>query len=170
MRAQGGGIAGARRHFKLVAFVAAAGVVTVAMVFVDALTRDAMPTPAANELVEIKVRSALLLPASGPLGLRRKRARLTVRLRVTNISGRRLRLGQAVLLAGKAKVRPDLSGRARPYALLSPLARGTSAEDELWFETAGEVTRLVAGRRVHLRLAGQTVPVPVRSLLGSAAP
>ena len=157
-----------QRQIKLVASVAAAGVVTVAMVSVDALTRDSMPTRRPAELVDVQVRSALLLPAAARRGLRRSRAPFAIRLRVTNVSGRRLTLRRPTLRAGRAKVR--LSRESRASALLNPLSRRATVEDELRFNTAGELTRRLAeGRRVQLRIAGQTVPVRRQPLISVPA-
>jgi len=132
------------------------------------LTDDGEPTVPP----QISVLSTVLTPATAASGRARRRARLTVRVRITNRSARAISLKDAVLLVGQEEVRPDrkaakVSQAAR--ALLRPISAGERTTGELRFEPSGRVTltlRRELGARV--RLEGRTRSL--RFALGKPAP
>lgn len=96
----------------------------------------------------IRVLSSTILTAATASGRQRRRARLTVRLRVTAHCDRAT-LGTARLIKDDDEVQPDPDASY----LLDPIAGGRSATATLRFETAGALTdRLVKERRATLRV------------------
>lgn len=111
------------------------------------------------EGARVDILSATVQPAGTPSGQRRKRARVTVYLRVTNQRGSTITNLEPVLLAG-VRVLPDPNATYTTGSLLEPVPPGTTATGTLRFETAGAVTdRVLATRRAQLHIAGATVPL-----------
>lgn len=117
------------------------------------------PAPVPAEAARVDILSATVQPAGTPSGQRRKRARVTVYLQVTNQRGSTITNLEPVLLAG-ARVLPDPNATYTTGSLLEPVPPGTTATGTLRFETAGAVTdRVLATRRAQLHIAGATVPL-----------
>lgn len=111
------------------------------------------------EGARVDILSATVQPAGTPSGQRRKRARVTVYLQVTNQRGSTITNLEPVLLAG-VRVLPDPNATYTTGSLLEPVPPGTTATGTLRFETAGAVTdRVLATRRAQLHIAGATVPL-----------
>lgn len=115
----------------------------------------------------VTVVQAVLRPAVTPSGIRRRRARVTVTVRVRNTSDRAtsesLRGARAPLLivdSGRVEVDPATAPQAR--GLLQPIPARMSVSGVLRFETADAVTEeLIEERRATLRVAGQRVSFEV---------
>lgn len=136
----------------------------VAVVLGYATSKPPRPRPPA-EGVRVSVLSADLQRAVSRSGRRRHRARLSVHVRVTNLGPRRIADVKPVLLARRARVRPDPFARGTTGSLLRPVPPRFTAGGTLRFETAGAVTgRLVTTRRAQLQIAGQTVALTIRVL------
>jgi len=100
--------------------------------------------------VEVHVVDAVLLEAQTPSGEKRRRARLSVRIRVVNRSARRVRLERPVLeVAGTRTETDPRADTARSH--LDALAGGGRAAVTLRFETAGIVTSAIKTLR-HAQL------------------
>ena len=129
----------------------------------QATTTGDRTTPSPSSTApRVRVISAVLFSATTSRSRARRRARLTVRARVTNPDGGRLTRPAPTLLSGEARVRADPRAAKVAGGLLEPLAPGATAAGELRFETAGAVTqRLSDARRARLRIAGRTVAVRV---------
>jgi len=109
-----------------------------------------------------QVLSAVLYPAKSASGRARRRARVVVRVRVTNRGLATLAPKPAILLAGTDEVPANTRAGAVAGDLLKPLARGASATGELRFETAGAFTqRLTSQPQARLRIAGRTVALSI---------
>lgn len=121
----------------------------------------AQTTTATEGLVpRVRVLSAVLRRASTQSGRDRRRAQVTVRVRVTSRGTGTLDLGDPLLMVGSERVGLDPDAEDAAGALLEPLAPGVSATGELRFETAGAVTRrLTKQRRARLHIADRTVAV-----------
>ena len=127
------------------------------------VAQDAVREASAGE-VRVQVLSAVLLPATTRSGRSRRRARLTLRVRLTNASSTRLAASDPVFISGGKRIRADPAAEAAAGALLAPLDAGASATGELRFEAAGAVTRrLRSRRRGWLRIGGESVGVRVRT-------
>lgn len=99
------------------------------------------------------------MPATSPSGIERRRARVTVRLRVT---ARRddVTLDTARLISGATRLRNDPNAEEAAGDLLDPIPAGESATGELRFETAGALTdRLASRRRAELRIGDRSLPL-----------
>ncbi len=115
--------------------------------------------PVPVEEVRVDVVSAVVQPAATPSGRRRKRARVTVQLRLANQGESTIANVQPALLA-RTRVNPDPRADDTTGSLLEPIPPGSTAAGALRFETAAAVTdRLLATRRAQLRIAGETVPL-----------
>lgn len=111
--------------------------------------------------VRVRIVSAVLRSADTPSGRRRQRARLSVKVRVTNRGSRRVNIPRPGLVAGDARVRtdPNADSRATNVRALDP---GASRRVTLRFELAGDVTKRVRqDRRARLIIAGQKVMAAV---------
>ena len=123
------------------------------------------PTPTgtavpAGEGLGLRVESARLISASTASGRARQRARLVVRVRLSNRSDVRLPAQNPLLLNGAGTVRVDPFAADAAGPLLRPLAAGMSAVGELRYETAGELTqRLTDERRARLRFGSEVISV-----------
>jgi hypothetical protein len=126
---------------------------------VTSVKKTARP-PAAANAVTISVLSSDVLTAGSLSGQRRHRARLTVHVRVTNLSPAEL-TDIAPLLLSRPPVRADRNASDTTGSLLRPVPVGYTAGGSLRFETAGAVTdEIIRTKQVRLRLAGQTFTVP----------
>jgi len=134
------------------------------------------PAPASQdplEQISVTVLFAVLHPAATPSGIRRRRARLGVRVKVTNRGSRRVVPARPSLLAARQRT-PTNPHADRPGSRLGPIAAGKTVDVTLRFETAGAVTQqLTTQRRARVLVAGRSWPVrvtvgpPVRSSEGS---
>lgn len=125
-------------------------------------TVTTVTTGTTSDDVLVLVVSAILHPASSPSGKQRQRARLSVHVRVTNRSRRRLVLSRPVLVSGNARVKTD--PRQDTLATnLQALAPGASGDVTLRFETAGTVTTgLQQELRARLTIAGKHLTARVQ--------
>ncbi|HEV2776917.1 MAG TPA: hypothetical protein VGV90_15090 [Solirubrobacteraceae bacterium] len=107
---------------------------------------------------------AVLVRAATASGQRRRRARVQITVRLRNPRGRPSAATAApVLLVAGRRVRSDPAAAWRAAALLKPVPSNTTVSGVLRFETAGDVTdRLVEDRRARLRIAGLTLPLPLK--------
>ncbi|HVF78228.1 MAG TPA: hypothetical protein VNA28_08005 [Solirubrobacteraceae bacterium] len=122
-------------------------------------------TPATNvgRTTRVQILSAVLYPAATTSGKARARARLIVRVRLTSRSPRTIPAGAPMLIVGNEAIRSDRRAAASAGELLRPLAAAQSATGELFFETAGDLTRrLTSQARARLSIAARTVEVPIR--------
>ena len=120
------------------------------------------PRPAAAPGVCVQILYAFLQRGVSASGRRRKRARISVHVRVTNRGTRRIVNTDPVLIA-KARVRPDPDSRGTTGTLLKSVPPGTTAGGRLRFETVGTVTQgLESTLRARLSIARQIVPIRLR--------
>lgn len=111
--------------------------------------------------VRIHMFSAILHPAGTPVGKRRKRARISVHLRVTNDRSTALRALSASLVV-ETEVVPGAAEKGSALSFDRPLAPGDRADGRMRFETIGPVTERVSDDgRAAFRFAGVTISVPV---------
>jgi len=111
----------------------------------------------------VQILSAVLYPAATESGRARQRARVSIRVRVTNRGADSLEPEAPVLIAGDDRVTADPRATELAGDLLEPLAPETSATGELRFEIAGAVTqRLTAQPRARLGIANRTVAVTIQ--------
>ena len=117
--------------------------------------------PAKPALVpRVQVLSAVLLEASTASGRDRRRARVSIRVRVTNRGAETLDLEDPQLLVGDDRVSADPRAADGAGTLLKPLASDASATGKLRFETTRAVTeRLTTEGSARLGIAGRTVAV-----------
>jgi hypothetical protein len=107
--------------------------------------------------VRVHVFSAALHPAATASGIRRKRARISMRVRVTNNSAAPLTPTDVVLLSPRGTVRGTPG-----HSLRSLLKRGHRRDSKIRFETAGDVTDgIVSARETEVRIAGVKLAVTV---------
>ena len=122
-------------------------------------TRETAPAKPAL-VPRVQVLSAVLLEASTASGRDRRRARVSIRVRVTNRGAETLDLEDPQLLAGNDRVSADPRAANGAGTLLKPLASDASATGKLRFETTGAVTeRLTTEGSARLGIAGRTVAV-----------
>lgn len=168
---------------KLVVVVCAAGAVGVGLGIglaelsgddappAPAVTADTTPTAASTTPattpgdpladVHVKIFGAILHPAGTPEGTRRRRARLTVRVRAENRGATSVTLERPVLVAGESVATDPRADT--PETHFGPLAAGQSQTVSLRIETTGAVTaELTSTRRAQLRIAGRSLTVAVR--------
>jgi len=114
--------------------------------------------------VRIQVLSSVLQRSVHRSGRRQHRARLSVRVRVTNNGRQTIPDVKPVLFVGSATARSDPAARRTEGSLVRPVRpKGATAAGLLRFEVMGTMTtRLVSARRAKLRIAGITVSLPVR--------
>jgi hypothetical protein len=116
--------------------------------------------PAEQSPVTVSVLSAVVLPAASPSGRRRHRARLSVHMRVANLSTGEI-ADVAPMLLTRPVVLPDRHASDTTGSLLRPIPVGYTAGGTLRFETGGAVTdALLRSKRATLLIAGQTLSVP----------
>ena len=114
---------------------------------------------AKRQAPRIRVLSSTFEPAATPSGLQRRRARVTVRLRVTARADDAT-LGTARLISGDDELEADPNAAEAAGKLLDPIPAGTRATGELRFETAGALTdRLANQRRATLRIGDRSLPL-----------
>lgn len=124
-------------------------------------TTTTAPEKPAND-VQVRVISAILHPASSPSGRSRKRARVSVHVRVTNRGSRRFAPKRSVLVSAGKRLSTD-PAQDTAETQLGSLAPGETADVTLRFETAGEVTqRLRDDLRARLLIAGKTLSATVK--------
>jgi hypothetical protein len=110
----------------------------------------------------VDVLSALLCPATAAGEQVNSRARVTIRVRVTNRDSRPLAAQAPRLLVGAARIGSVPDAKDDAGALLKALAPAASATGTLRFQTSGSVTqRLTGQRRARLGIAGRTVAAPI---------
>jgi len=129
-----------------------------------ARTTTTTPAPITTK-PRVDVLSTVAHPVTAPAGDTRRRARVSVHVRVTNGTGRRIAPARPVLVVGDARLQlaPGSSGAAAP--LLAPLEPGAAADGRLRFDTEGAVTAQLTTARVRLVIAGTTIAV--RPVIGS---
>lgn len=137
----------------------------------EAVTADVRSVPeAARAAAARRARNAqpiiedvAFVRATKPSGIRRRRARVAVTVRLRNTRGRpTVATAPPVLLVAGRTVRPDPAAAWRASRLLKPVPSHSAVTGVLRFETAGDVTeRLVEQRRAQLRIAGVTLPLPL---------
>ncbi|MEJ7797224.1 MAG: hypothetical protein WKF42_01900 [Solirubrobacteraceae bacterium] len=124
-------------------------------------------TAADREGFQASVLRAVLQPAVTPSGIRRRRARLTMSVRVTNTSTRnsseqRQGVSAPLLIVDSGRLESDPAAAAQAGGLLEPVPAGTTVSGVLRFETAEAVTEeLIEQRRGTLRIAGQRLSFEV---------
>lgn len=119
----------------------------------------ASPAPAG---VGVSVLDAVLHPAGTPSGAARRRARLTVRIRVENHGTTLQAFARPLLIVGNATVRTDPHADT-PKTYLPSLAAGQTTAVMLRFEVAGALTSdLMTRRRAQLTFAAHSVAVFVK--------
>lgn len=118
--------------------------------------------PGATVRARLRVVDVVLHPASTESGLRRKRARLTARVRVENRGTQDLIPARPALFVGEERTETD-PGADGPSTDLGTLAPGETKSVTLRFEVAGATTtRLTTDRRARIRVAGQSRAVSVK--------
>lgn len=121
------------------------------------------PPPAANAKVRVQIVTAFLQPASTASGRRRKRARISIHVRVINKGKHQIARANPVLLIGAARLHPDPAAKDTTGTLLKSILVGETAGGRLRFETAGAPTTAVTkSLQAHLRIAGRTVVVKLK--------
>lgn len=124
-------------------------------------TAPAASATAAPADAKATILGVMFEPARSASGKARKRARLSVRVRVTNGGRGTLTIGRPALVlpAGTTKADPKADD-AFAGALLEPIAAGAMATGVLRFETAGAVTRALAAKQpATLQIAGEKLTV-----------
>ncbi len=125
--------------------------------------RDPSTTTASAALrlvPRVQIQSAVLFPARTQRGRARRRARVVVRVRVTNREDTTVKAQIPTLVVGDARVVNDPSAASAAGTLLKAIGPRAGASGELRFETSGDVTQaLTNARRARLRIAGRTVVV-----------
>lgn len=123
--------------------------------------------------VRVRVLGAVLHAARSPSGVRRKRARVAVRVRAENTGATSVTLARPILTAAGISIKTDPKADA-PSTNFGPLGPGEVQTVTLRFETAGaQTTALASERRGQLRIAGRTVPplfITVGAPLGGSGP
>jgi hypothetical protein len=143
----------------LLASIAAAALVTAAMLTIAAASRSSLPMP--TQRVEVEILAPLFLLEPSPAGIRRQRASLTLLVRATNVSERRVSLAPPTLIVGGARLPVVASA---PLNDLPPLG---TIERQLRFDMEGARTvQLARSGRATLRIAGQSIPVTVKLRAG----
>lgn len=125
-------------------------------------TSPAQATAASSRgQLRVTVLSAVLHPAATPAGIRRKRARLSVRARVRNPGAEPVVPPRPSLLAARQRTPTDARAET-PVTSLGTIDAGKTVEVTLRFETAGAVTeQLTWQKRARILVAGRSSPVTV---------
>lgn len=119
----------------------------------------AATTTAAGPLGQVNVRvlGAILHPAGTADGKRRRRARLTMRVRAVNESGGAVTIAAPVLAVGSVRIPTDAAAETAATRL-GELAAGETKAVTLRFELQGEATEKVTiDRRARLAIAGRAL-------------
>jgi len=130
--------------------------------------------PFAN--VEVRVLGAVLRPAGTPSGQRRRRSRLTMRVRAENRGGRAVGVELPVLRVGSVRIRPD-SNTLTAESQFGQVAAGGAKAVTLRFELVGDATvKAIRDRRARIEMAGRSQPLritigdPIAPPLGATTP
>jgi len=108
--------------------------------------------------VNVRVLGAILHPAGTADGKRRRRARLTMRVRAVNESGGAVTIAPPVLAVGSVRIHTDAAATR-----LGELAAGETKAVTLRFELQGEATEKVTiDRRARLGIAGRALAFRLR--------
>jgi hypothetical protein len=94
-----------------------------------------------------------LRDAAGPA------ARVSVRVRITNATGRLARARRPVLYVGDARVELATVSATTATSPIASLAAGSVAEGRLGFRAEGAAAQQLTAARVRLRISGQSVPL-----------
>jgi len=124
----------------------------------------AATTTAAGPLGQVNVRvlGAILHPAATADGKRRRRARLTMRVRAVNESGGAVTIAAPVLAVGSVRIRTDAAAETAATRL-GELAAGETKAVTLRFELQGEATEKVTiDRRARVVIAGRALAFRLR--------
>ena len=125
-------------------------------------TSAAQPPAAPSDTLRVRVLGAILHPAGTESGQRRRRARITVRVRAENRGQTPVTPARPALLVAGQEVHTDASADS-PRTHLSDVPPGETAGVTLRFETAGDVTTTVMqDRRARMLIAGRTVSFGVK--------
>jgi hypothetical protein len=120
----------------------------------DGHTTPAAPAPSGG--VSVHIVDAILHPAESASGRRRHRARLTVRVQVTNRGTSVVTPARPTLFSGSVQTQTDPNADG-PGTRLGALQPGKAVAVTLRFETAGSVTtQLQSQRRARVLVAGRT--------------
>jgi len=121
-------------------------------------------TTAGGQLGQVNVRvlGAILHPAATADGQRRRRARLTMRVRAVNESGGAVTVTAPVLAVGSVRVRTDPAADT-DATRLGELAAGETKAVTLRFELQGEATeKVTVDRRARVAIAGRVLAFRLR--------
>ena len=112
--------------------------------------------------VRVRIVSAILHPAATATGQRRRCARLSVHVRVTNRGSRRISPARPVLVSGDDRVKTD-PPQDTAETHLGAINPGETGDVTLRFEAKGAVTeRLRRKLRARLTIAGRNVTATVK--------
>ena len=117
--------------------------------------------PASNTtLPEARVIATTFDLARSEDGRHRNRARLSIRVQLTNPTGEELAPKRPELVVPDGRTPADPNADSFAGGLLEPIAPSASATGTLRFETAGTITQnLIDDRRGTLEIAGRSVVV-----------
>ena len=105
--------------------------------------------------VGVRILGAILHPAGTPDGVRRRRSRLTMRVRAINRAGTPLTIPTPVLAVGSVRIRTDPAAET-PATRFGELAVAETRAVTLRFELQGEATeKITIDRRARLYVAGR---------------
>lgn len=120
------------------------------------------PAPTASTKPSVRVLDSVLHPAGTAAGQRRERARLTVRVEVTNRSTAALTPARPTVLVGPTSTATD-PGADGPGTRLGTIAPGRAQSATLRFEVGGAVTRqLTSERRAVILVGGRSHPISIK--------
>ena len=124
----------------------------------DPARASAGPAPAGQ--LRVQILDARLFTDGRPSGVQEQRARMTVRIRVSNPGSRSVTLGVPALRVGSLRIATDSE---RADARIAALPPGTEQTVSLRFALAGAATpKVVRDRRARVLIAGQSVATRVR--------
>jgi hypothetical protein len=110
----------------------------------------------------VQVISATLFPAASANGIARKRARVSVVVKVTNRNTTVLTPPNPLLLTGQDRIPVDPRAAQIADPLIQPIAASKSATAELRFEIAGAITqRLNSKPRARLAIVNRIVALKI---------
>lgn len=122
--------------------------------------RGSAATPLDGHL-RLRVTESVLHPAATAAGRLRKRARLTVRLAISNGTEHVVRSARPVLISGRTRTPTD-PGADGPGTRLDPLASGRATAVTLRFEVQEPTSTLLGvTRRGRILVAGRVLRIPV---------
>ena len=120
------------------------------------------PAPTATTKPSVRVLDSVLHPAGTAAGQRQQRARLTVRVQVTNRSTAALTPARPTVHVGPTSTATD-PGADGPGTRLGTIKAGATATATLRFEVAGAVTRqLTSERRAVILVGGRSHPISIK--------